>query len=167
MEGAGYNCCTKARSTLQGGPWETSGLSEEDNKAVVRRYFDEVLDAGNRSVMPELFAAGAEQHFPGRDLTFDPSNPGQRATQTMKTQLHHLLADGDFVVAHLTHRVTFHGASAFSTRIGQVDTSDRSINWDATAIFKLEGGKIVEEWVNRDELNILAQLDAVALKTAG
>ena len=138
-------------------------LSVEANKAVVQRYFEEVIDAGNRGVMAELFAAGAKQHFPGRDLTFDAASVGPRPNQTMKTELHHMLADGDFVVAHLTHRVTFHGRSAFTTRLGQVDTSDRSIYWDATAIFKLEGGKIVEEWVNRDELNILAQLDAVTL----
>jgi len=139
-------------------------MSEEANKAVVRRYFEEVLDAGNRGIMAELFAAGAKQHFPGRDLTFDPANVGPRGDQTMRTELHHLLTDGDFVVAHLTHRVTYHGKSSFITRIGPADTSGRSIYWDATAIFRLQDGKIVEEWVNRDELNILAQLDAVTMK---
>jgi ketosteroid isomerase-like protein len=141
-------------------------MSEAANRAIVRRYFEEVLDAGNRAVMAELFAAGAKQHFPGRDLTFDPANAGTRADQTMHTDLHHLLMDGDFVVAHLTHHVTYNGKSAFITRIGPADTSDRSIHWDATAIFRLQDGKIVEERVNRDELNILAQLDAVALKSA-
>ncbi len=139
-------------------------MSEAANKAIVRRYFEEVLDAGNRAVMAELFAAGAKQHFPGRDLTFDPGNVGVRGDQKMQTELHHLLADGDFVVAHLTHQVTFHGRSSFVTRLGPVDTNDRSIYWDATAIFRLQDGKIVEEWVNRDELNILAQLNAVTMK---
>src|SRR6266540_1199722 len=104
-------------------------MSEVHNKAVVWRYFEEVLDAGDRRVMAELFAAGARQHFPGRDLSFDPSNPGVRANQTMKTTLHHLLADGDFVVAHLTHQVTYHGPSSFVTRLGPADSSDSRIYW--------------------------------------
>ena len=140
-------------------------MSEEANKAVVKRYFVEVLDGGKREVMAELFAAGARQHFPGRDLTFDPANAGSRAPQTMKTTLHHMLADGDYVVAHLTHVVTYGSPAAFATRLGSVETSGCSIHWDATAIFQLEDGKIVEEWVNRDELNILSQLDAVTLRS--
>ena len=73
-------------------------------------------------------------------------------------------ADGDFVVARLTHEVTYHGGSVFDTRLGPVDCSNRSIYWDATATFELKDGKIVEEWVNRDELSILAQLEAVTLR---
>ena len=142
-------------------------MSEEANKAVVQRYFEEVLDGGQRALMADLFADGARQHFPGRDLTFDAAKIAAPPDQTMHTELHHLLADGFFVVANLTHAVTYSGRSSFVTRVVQVDTSDRGIHWDATAIFQLKDGKIVEEGVNRDELDILAQLDAVALKTSG
>ena len=140
-------------------------MSLETNKAVVKRYFVEVLDGGRRDVMAELFHAGAPQHFPSRDLTFDPASAGSRAYQTMRTTLHHLLADGDYVVAHLTHVVSYSSPAAFVTQLGSVDTSGRRVHWDAVAIFRMQAGKIAEEWVNRDELSILSQLDALALRS--
>jgi len=131
----------------------------------VQRYFDEVIDAGNRAAMAELFKAGAMQHFPGRDLTFDPdAGAPMAASRTMKTTIHHWLADGDHVVAHLTHEVVYPADTRFVTQIGPVEVSGRKVHWDAMALFRVEDGKIAEEWVNRDELSILAQLDAVELK---
>lgn len=142
-------------------------MSSEENKAVVRRYFDEVIDGGNRFVMTELFVDGAPQHFPGRTIVFNADKPGAGRHQSMHTSLHHLVAEDDFVVAHLTHRVTFLGPADFQTSAGNVDISNRSLEWDAMAVFRLEDGKIAEEWVNRDELSILVQLNAVTLNTAG
>jgi predicted ester cyclase len=144
-------------------------VSQADNKAIVQRYFDEVIDAGNRGAMAELFAAGAVQHFPGRDLTFDPAaGAPMAASRKMKTTIHHWLTEDDLVVAHLTHEVTFPADTRFATQIGPVEVSGRSVHWDAMALFRIEGGRIAEEWVNRDELTILAQLDAIELKqTAG
>ena len=131
----------------------------------MQRYFDEVIDAGNRAVMAELFKPGAVQHFPGRSLTFEPAAGAQMApSRVMKTTIHHLLVDGDHVAAHLTHEVSFPPDTSFVTQVGPVNVSGRSVRWDAIAVFRLEDGKIVEEWVNRDELSILAQLDAVEIK---
>jgi predicted ester cyclase len=142
-------------------------VSNEANKAIVQRYFDEVIDAGNRGAMAELFAAGAVQHFPGRDLRFDPTaGVPMAASRTMRTTIHHWLADGDLVVARLTHEVTFPADTRFATQIGPVEVSGRSVHWDAMALFRIEGGRIAEEWVNRDELAILAQLDAIEVKQA-
>jgi ketosteroid isomerase-like protein len=144
-----------------------ASLSNEVNRAIVQRYFDEVIDAGNRGAMAELFAAGGMQHFPGRDLKFDPAaGAPMAASRKMKTTIHHWLVDGDHVVTHLTHEVTFPADTRFATQIGPVEVSGRSVHWDAMALFRIEGGRIAEEWVNRDELAILAQLDAIELKQA-
>lgn len=143
-------------------------MSEETNKAVVRRFFDEVLDGGDRSVMSQLFARGATQHFPGRDLTFDGVQPSATRTgRRFATTLHHLLAVGDFVVAHLTHDVTFAEGERWPTRLGPIEAGGRSVSWDAIVLFHFTDGRIDEEWVARDELDVLTQLGAVALKTDG
>ena len=141
-------------------------MSEESNLAVVKRYFAEVLDGGKPAVMPELFAVGAVQHFPGRTLTFSGTPPPADYTEReFHTTFHHLISDGDFVVAHLTHDVRFGTPARYRTRVGVVDISNRSVHWDAIALFHLQGNKIVEEWVNRDELDILAQLEVIQVAT--
>jgi predicted SnoaL-like aldol condensation-catalyzing enzyme len=142
-----------------------SNPAQEANKATVQRYFDEVIDGGNRAAMADLFLPGALQHFPGRDVTFTPETGATMApSRTMKTTIHHWLMDGELVLAHLTHEVAFPPSGQFATQIGAVDVGGRSVHWDAMALFRLQDGKIAEEWVNRDELSILAQLDAVELR---
>jgi predicted ester cyclase len=140
-------------------------LSQQAHRALVQRYFDEVIDAGNRGAMAELFLPGAVQHFPSRDLAFDPAaGAPMAASRKMHTTIHHWLVDGDLVAAHLTHEVTFPPEGQFATQLGAVEVGGRSVNWDAIALFRIQDGKIAEEWVNRDELSILAQLGAIELK---
>jgi len=38
---------------------------------------------------------------------------------------------------------------------GLTDIKGKTISWDAIVIFQLKNGKIVEEWINRDELGAL------------
>jgi hypothetical protein len=141
--------------------------AEAANLAIVRRYFEEVLDGGKSMVMAEIFANGAVQHFPGRTLTFSvESPPADYTNRQFRTTLHHFMADGDYVVAHLTHAVQYGEHARYPTRIGPVDVGGRSVHWDAMALFHLQNGKIVEEWVSRDELDILNQLGAIQVTTA-
>jgi predicted ester cyclase len=140
-------------------------MSVEANKAIVRRYFAEVLDGGNPAVIPELFASHGTGHFPGRDVPFSQTRP-ETADRRFATTIHHLLAEGDCVVAHLTHEVTYEDGARFLTRLGPMDVGGRSVSWDAMALFHFRDGKIDEEWVNRDELDVLAQLGAITLKPA-
>jgi predicted ester cyclase len=142
-------------------------LSVEANKALVHRYFEEVIDGGNRAAMAELFVTGAPQHFPGRDITYRPSGAapsGQQSVRTMRTELHHMLAEGDLVVAHLTHYVSWGEGTQFDTRVAKVAVGGKSVQWDAMALFRIENGKIAEEWVNRDELHILSQAGLVEVQ---
>ena len=44
------------------------------------------------------------------------------------------------------------------SRIGGHDTKGKSLVWSAIAIFRIDGGKIAEQWVNRDELGMLLSL---------
>ncbi len=143
-------------------------MAEAANIAVVQRYFAEVLDGGTPGVMAELFAVGALQHFPGRTLTFSGAPPAPAfAEREFRTTVHHIVAEGELVVAHLTHTVRFGSPAVYQTRAGPVDVSGRDVHWHAMALFRFQNGKIVEEWVSRDELDILMQLGAVQVATAG
>lgn len=137
-------------------------MSVETNKHSVRRFFEAVLDGGNGALLHELFTPRAARHFPGRDMRLSdtPANAPRNYT-AFKTVIHHLFGEGDLVTARITHRVTFGPAARFVTQMGTFEAGGKSVSWDASVVFRFEGDKIAEEWVNRDELSILRQLDAV------
>jgi predicted SnoaL-like aldol condensation-catalyzing enzyme len=137
-------------------------MSEESNKAMVLRYFNEVLDGRKSAVARELFASSGTRHFPGRDIPFNQPGP-ENVARSFATKIHHLLADGDFVLAHITHEVTYEPGASFLTRLGRANASERTVTWTAMALFHFTDGMIDEEWVNRDELDVLQQLGAIAL----
>jgi hypothetical protein len=137
-------------------------VSIEANKAAVKRYFAEALDGGRPEVLDEIMVSGCIAHFPGRDAPANRAAAARSSASSFATTLHHLVAENDLVVAHLTHVVTYKPGVVNDTRVGSVDVSNKTITWDAIAIFRFEGGLIAEEWVSRDELGQLMQAGAVA-----
>ncbi|QRO01008.1 ester cyclase [Archangium violaceum] len=140
-------------------------MSLEGNKAVVRRYFEEVID-GRANVLEELFTPDCVIHrlelpepISGLEQMQMFLEMSRYSIQQTRTTLHRLVADGDTVAAHLTHRVVF--AGMISTPFGARDVAGQSVEWSAMTFFRMVDGKIAEEWVNRDEMGILAQVGLV------
>jgi predicted SnoaL-like aldol condensation-catalyzing enzyme len=150
----------------------------QKNKKVVERYFFEIIDrmgvgdtapdqwkvqAGEvEKVFDQIFTQNAIQRFPG----LPPSAPKGflnvirlGLNKSMKTTVHHMVAEGDLVVAHVSHDLTPRAGTMIpSPRIGcMVQASGGTIHWEAMALFKVENGKIVEEWISRDDLGQLLQ----------
>lgn len=73
------------------------------------------------------------------------------------------MAEGDFVVARVSHDLAPRaGTFIRRPRIGcMVKASGETIHWDAMAMFKLEKGKIMEEWISRDDLGFLLQVGKI------
>jgi hypothetical protein len=142
-------------------------MSVETNKVAARRFVTEVLDGGNDEVARELFVPGAVRHFPPGDIIQDPARPPARAARrSMHTDIHHLYGEGDFVTIHLTHHVKFAPQARFNTRMGWVDVGGRDVEWNAMVVLRCESDRIAEEWVVRDELQVLLQVGAVQPLTA-
>ena len=138
-------------------------MSLEANKALVRRYFDEVLDGKRTEVVYELFAPDCRVQFPhepeprvGVDVVFSSLKAASGRLSSMVSQLEHIIAEGDLVAVRLRHDVTFN--TVIPTRNGTLDATGKSVSWWAQAFFRVKDGKIVEEWVQRDEAGILQQL---------
>ncbi len=149
------------------------------NKQVVQRYFHEVIDrigvgdaneselqaikAEAAKAISELFHPDAVMHFTGlmpispQDILgiFDVGG-----AKSMKTKIYSSIAEGDFVAVHLHHDLTHHvGGMAPEFRVGCLFPSmGKMISWDSMAIFKLKHGKIIEEWIVRDDLKVLMTL---------
>jgi len=72
---------------------------------------------------------------------------------------HHLLADGDLVV----HHVTTHGTHRASTMplLDGLPVSDRPVSWRFIHIWRVVDGMVVEHWACRDDMGLVEQLRPV------
>jgi ketosteroid isomerase-like protein len=138
-------------------------MAVEENKATVRRFFEEVLDRDDRALGLAIFAPDCVRRFPGHTITGTDNfrSTAPRPTSAFRTTIHDLFAEGDRVVARITHRVTYTEDIAAFPRVGPVAAAGKSVAWDAIAIFRLRDGRIVEEWVSRDELGMLQQFGVI------
>lgn len=132
----------------------------EKNKAVVKRYIDEVVNGRNLSVAEELIAPGWVDHFAGENQKpglegFKQAFLGFReAFPDVGFALEDIIAEGDKVVyrgtASGTHNGTFLGIPA----------TGRSFSAAEVHIVRVVDGKIVERWGLFDMASMLQQLGA-------
>ena len=152
-------------------------MSTEDNKALVRRFFEEVYNKGNVVAVDELLAPNIILHFDSpsdvpvpAELQLSLEEIKQFVSQFRTTfpDYHFIVelqvAEGDMVVTRGTARGTHQGPYWGLTFNGLAPTG-KQVTWTETAIDRIVDGKIVENWVNEDALGRLQQLGA--LPTSG
>src|SRR5262245_8802570 len=137
-------------------------MTIEENKVVVRRFYEEVLSRGNLDLIEDLFAP---DYVVKTGLgAGSPSGPAaaRRAAQELRTgvpdaqyTVEDLIAEGDMVVVHRvmrgTHRGEFQGIPA----------TDKPVTVPGLDIFRLADGKIAERWTISDQLGLLQQIGVV------
>jgi steroid delta-isomerase-like uncharacterized protein len=143
---------------------EKVSVSASENKATVRRVYDEVFNQGNLSVVDELFDPDYVLH--------DPGVPGGelRGLEAFKAQWVSMLrtafpdlriviedqvAEGDKVASRYTGSGTNQGELR-----GFPPTNNR-VEVTGTITSRFADGKIVEEWNNIDGLGMMQQLGIV------
>jgi steroid delta-isomerase-like uncharacterized protein len=141
---------------------EETSVSVEENKAVVRRWFEELFNAGNLEVADEIIAADHVNHDP--TLPDIPSGPeGQKqvvnlyrgAFTNAHISVEDQLAEGDRVATRWTGSGTHQGEFMGVAPTGnQVTITGITIN-------RVSGGKIAESWTNYDALGMMQQIGAV------
>jgi steroid delta-isomerase-like uncharacterized protein len=137
-------------------------VQPEENKAVVRRFLEEIFTGGNLELVEELFAP----HY----VLHDPSVPGEvRGPEGIKQYVgmyrgaypdtrftvEDQIAEGDKVVSRLSSRATHTGELQGIPPTGKKAT--------VTGIFidRVADGKIVERWGQVDMLGVMQQLGVV------
>lgn len=141
---------------------------EARNKAVVERYFREVLDQKRIDLLPELLARDVVLHRPGFDVVgLDAAMARLRATLenhvAFSSDVSGFVAQDDMVCVRITHRTRVR-PHTFRSRAGEVRVKEeQALDWSAIVQFRFKDGRIAEEWVMRDELGMLAQLGAIAV----
>jgi steroid delta-isomerase-like uncharacterized protein len=155
------------RQVLSRGTEETS-VSAEENKAVARRWFEELFNAQNLDVADEITAQDSVNHDPL--LTHLPSGPeGDKYVVNLyhgsfpdaQITIEDQIAEGDRVVTRWTgrgtHRVEFMG----------VPPSDNRVEIAGVTINRVSGGKIAETWTIYDALGLMQQIGAVPSSEGG
>ena len=129
------------------------------NKKVVRRYFNEVLNAGNLKKIKELIAQDYVSHYPaGYELGGGPEDVEQIVTSVREAfpdvqfTVDDLIAEGEKVVC----RWTFKGVQA-GNFMG-IPPTGREATVVGIAIYRVVDGQISEAWVAWDVLGLMRQL---------
>lgn len=142
-------------------------MSTAQNKTVVSRIYDELVNRENKAIIDEVFAADVVIHDPFmgthqginafRQLlaVFDTGFPGHRVT------VENVTAEGDYVSVLHTHTATHTGLFMNMPPTGKTAVVN------GLELFRLQNGKIIEFWRKDDDVSLLMQLGALPMPQAG
>jgi len=134
----------------------------EENKAVARRFIEEVWNNGNLDAIDELIAENHVDHDPAQAGSPGGSQ-GVRAFVEMyrtaypdtRLAIGEMTAEGDLVAMTWTATGTHQG------ELMGIAPTGRSVTVTGMGVDRISGGQIVESWANYDALGMLAQLGAI------
>jgi len=136
-------------------------MAAEENKALVRRFYEEVWGKGNLDVVDEVFADDYVRHdFRATDALPGPAGQKkiaadfQTAFPDLEFTLDLLVAEGDFVVGRWTASGTNLGPW------GSLEATGRPVTFSAANIFRFQDGRVAELWNHRDDLGLMEQVGA-------
>ena len=136
-------------------------MSTEQNKALVRRFNEEVIDQGNMSLIDKLFAPDYVAHPtppgipPGREGFKLVCAMYFSAFSDIKTTIHDMIAEGDMVAARWTHNCTHKG------EFMGIPPTGKSISIEETCFLRIAAGKIAEYWGQMDNMGMMQQLGVI------
>ena len=136
-------------------------MGVEENKALVRRFYEEVWDRGNTDFAFEVFADDYVRHD-FRPTDAPPGPAGQKkiaddfraAFPDLSFTVDLLFGEQDYVLGRWTARGTHSG------RWGAVEPTGRHVTFSGANVCRFEGGKVAEIWNHRDDLGLREQIDA-------
>jgi steroid delta-isomerase-like uncharacterized protein len=132
------------------------------NKAIVKRFYHEVVNQGNLALADELMDHGYIEH--GNQAASGLEGFKQfianlaGAFPDLQITIEDLIAEGDKVVARVTVRATHLG-----TFMGYIPPSGVEVTFTGIDIFQIKDDKIVGRWNQRDLLGLMQQIGAVRL----
>jgi len=136
----------------------------ENNKALLRRWFDEVWNEGRAEAIDEMFAEGGIAHglseVPETPLKgpggFKPFHSTLRgAFPDIEVVVEDMIAEGDKVAARCSVRGKHSG-----DHLG-IAASNAPVDFTGIAIVRIEDGKIVEAWNNFDFMRMNRQIGVI------
>jgi predicted ester cyclase len=139
-------------------PNKGGAMSNDTNATTIRRFYDECLNGGRLDLLPEVVSADVVSHtFDGGEqkglAAFEKSI---RSTQAMFPNPHFTLED---IVSHGDEAaVRWSMATTHSATVAGMPPTGKRLTQRAIGIYRIEGGKIAEVWLEVDRLGMLQQL---------
>ena len=133
----------------------------EENKALFRRFVDEIINKKDVSLIDDLIAGDMVDHnlLPGQE----PGREGMKqmlgmflaAFPDLRSNIDLLVAEGDIVAGRMTttgtHKQDFMGIPA----------TGKQVNFSEIHIVRIVNGKAVEHWGNSDDMGMMQQLGVI------
>ncbi len=141
-------------------------MSTDENKAVVRRWFSEVVSNGDMSTLDEICAV-CHPSFVMVQGVVEPAPEGisglkdlvarlRTAFPDLAATVEEQVAEGDKVVSRLTMTGTHQGEFMGMPATG------KSFKVGGASIWEVRGGQLISEWVSWDSMSMLQQLGVAA-----
>ena len=127
----------------------------EQNKAIMRRIFDEVFNEGNLALVDELVAKDSIEHennAHGAEGFKQTVAVFRTAFPDIQISVDDMIAEGDKVVARITMRGTHQG------EFMGIPATGKTIAVQGIDIVRFANGKAVEHWGVTDSAAMMAQL---------
>ena len=133
----------------------------EKNKAIIRRFWEEVFNGRKLSLIDELFTNDWVYHGVGGLKVYGPEGLKQfltayhNAFPDIQVKVENLIAEGDKVVSHVTSRGTHKG------ELMGIAPTGKQVTVPVICISRFVDDKIGENWEIIDLFGMLQQLDVI------
>jgi steroid delta-isomerase-like uncharacterized protein len=129
---------------------------QEQNKAIAKRAFEEILSKGRLELAEQLYAKDFVNHGIHRDIKLDEDQAALKgwhdAFPNMSIVPEKLIAEGDLVTIYWIARGTNTGTG------NGLPATGKKVEQAGITIWRIMDGKIKEEWSAFDQLSMMQQL---------
>jgi len=134
-------------------------VTVEQNKAIVRRFIQQIFVEGRTEAVDELVAEDFTAHTwgnaEGRDGLKAAMERVSKGLAEVALTIDDLIAEGDCVAVRVT---------AHAKQVGEfmrLPPSGKSYTIGEIHIFRLRDGKVIEHWHQFDQMGLMKQLGAM------
>jgi steroid delta-isomerase-like uncharacterized protein len=133
----------------------------EDNKALARSSWEEIVNKQNPQAIEEVYAPNFVWHEPDQDIQgYEQAKQFVSAFfkgfPDINISVEDVIAEGDKAVTRYTIRGTHQGETE---EFGP--PTEKQMELKGITVHRIEDGKIVEEWEAYDNLSVMQQLGLV------
>src|SRR5438552_10753268 len=133
---------------------------QEQNKAIARRAFEEILSHGRFELAERLYAKDFVNHGIHRDATLEEDQAAlkgwHQAFSDISIVPEKLIAEGDLVTIYWIARGTNTGTG------NRLPATGKKAELAGITIWRIVDGKLKEEWSAFDQLSMMQQLGLLA-----